>query len=141
MAFTTLDAVAANLQAKATALSGVRDAPVAPLAAADWKGAFAVSYLRTVNWTGGQPVGVMTAAWATFVTEIHVIESAVPQRDYAILTPFALALPGAIWLDPDLGKDVDRVDAVRVAVVPSQYAGVKTSAVVFEVDVKIQLVL
>ena len=103
MTFEILDA-ADNIQAKALALSGIKEAPTAPPSSIN-QFPFVVTYAAGSEFLG-------QAGWlrdiGRVVTEIHLANVNL-KVDYRTAVPYGRLLAKAIWNDPTLGGNCDTV--------------------------------
>ena len=145
MAFTTLEAIVAQLQSYAATLSGIRAAPAKP---PDHNGVFpfAVSGIESIQWditVPGEMLGL-----ATFYTEIHhaMLDSA---RDFEMTIPYGLSYPNKLWSNPTLGGNISTIrgrDEGGSGVLcvwrnDMTYAGVNTVGWYITLSVKIHYIL
>lgn len=101
--------VVTNLQSKAAALSGVKEAPIDPPESAN-QFPFAVTYVRSGEWHA-ESAG-FSHALVTLVTEIHIARQILP-LDVKKALPYFETFLQSILNDLDLGNTVDTVPLIE----------------------------
>lgn len=128
-----LEAIIANLQAKAAALSGIVEAPAEPPEQPN-QFPFAITYLRN-----GRLEFItldMDIFIHTVVTEIHIARQLLPAA-IKLAIPYGNTFPLAVRADPRLGGTVSTILEMRYQFGELNYGKVKTIGYAFELDFKV----
>lgn len=131
----TLQAAIADLQVKALAMSGIKEAPVqVPESTGEYP--FVVTYPRSGSFE------LVSAGWgyllATLYTEIHCSRQMLgPGITQAL--PYAELFPQSVMADPTLGGAVAAVNDLRFTFGELTWGGIGTVGFRWEVDVKIMI--
>lgn len=131
---TAIETAVAAVQAKAAALSGIRQAPSQPT---DSAGAYPFAITWAAAGSFEQQSLTSRTGLHTIATEIHVARKDLA-RDLALALPYVQTFPDAILDDPTLGAAVDTVLSVTYIGQPSNWGGVDTWCYHFETRVKIR---
>jgi hypothetical protein len=131
----TLQAAIADLQAKARAMSGIKEAPVEPPESTG-EYPFVVTYPRSGSFElASEGFGYVLA---TLFTEIHCSRQLLGPGITKAL-PYAELFPQVVLADPTLGGAVAAVNDLHFTFGELTWGGIGTVGFRWEVDVKIMI--